>query len=41
MSRTARVHEGRTGIERITGDNVDISEWLPFEFYNVVWYWHV
>jgi hypothetical protein len=40
MSRTARGPEGRTGIERITGDSVDISEWLDFKFYDVVWYWH-
>jgi hypothetical protein len=40
MSRTARGPEGRTGVERLTGDSVDISEWLDFEFYDLVWYWH-
>jgi hypothetical protein len=39
MSRTARGKEGRTGIERLTGNSVDISEWLDFEFYDIVWYW--
>jgi hypothetical protein len=39
MSRTARGREGRTGIERLTGNSVDISEWLDFEFYDIVWYW--
>jgi hypothetical protein len=28
MSRTARSREGRTGIERLTGDSIDISEWV-------------
>jgi hypothetical protein len=40
MSRTARGPENRTGIERLTGDSVDISEWLDFEFYDLVWFWH-
>jgi hypothetical protein len=40
MSRTARGSEGRTGIERLTGDSIDISEWLDFEFYDLIWYWH-
>jgi hypothetical protein len=39
MSRTARGKEGRTGVERLTGNSVDISEWLDFEFYDIVWYW--
>ena len=37
-SRTAG-RDGRTGLERITGDTVDISEWLEFEFYDIVRYW--
>jgi hypothetical protein len=40
MSRTARGSEHRTGIERLTGDTVDISEWLDFELYDPVWYMH-
>ena len=39
MSRTARGEDKRTGIERITGDTPDISEWLDFEFYSPVWFW--
>ena len=30
-----------TGMERITGDTTDISEWLEFEFYDLCWYWDV
>jgi hypothetical protein len=40
MSRTARGSQGCTGVERLTGDSVDISEWIDFEFYDIVWYWH-
>ena len=39
MSRTARGEDKRTGIERITGDTPDISEWLDFDFYDPVWFW--
>ena len=31
--------DGRTALERITGDTTDISEWLEFEFYDICWYW--
>ena len=27
---------GRTSLERLTGDMIDISEWLEFEFYYLV-----
>ena len=37
-SRTAG-RDGLTGLERITGDTVDISEWLEFKFYDIVRYW--
>lgn len=37
-SRTAS-KDGRTPFERITGDTIDISEWLEFEFYDICWYW--
>jgi hypothetical protein len=37
-SRTAN-KEGRTGIERVTGDTADISDWIEFEFYDLVKYW--
>ena len=26
-------------LERLTGDTIDISEWMEFEFYNLVWFW--
>lgn len=39
MSRTARGSDQRTGLERITGETPDISEWLDFGFYDLVWYW--
>ena len=39
MSRTARGTEKRTGLERITGDTPDISEWIDFDFYDPVWFW--
>jgi hypothetical protein len=26
------------GLKQITGDMVDISEWLDFDFYNYAWY---
>jgi hypothetical protein len=29
----------RPGIERVTGNTIDISEWLDFDFYDRVWYW--
>ena len=38
-SRTARGTGDRTGIERLTGDSIDISDWVDFEFYDLVWYW--
>ena len=39
ISRIARGPDGRTGIEELTGDTPDISEWLDFDFYDLVWYW--
>jgi hypothetical protein len=38
-SRTASITDGRTGMERITGDTCDISEWIDFSFYDLCWYW--
>ena len=37
-SRTAKPG-ARTGIEVLTGETPDISEWLDFEFYDLCWYW--
>ena len=39
MSRTYNRKLGRTGIEHITGETPDISEWADFGFYDRVWYW--
>ena len=39
ISRTASGPDGRTGVERVTGDSVDISEWIDFSFYDLVWFW--
>jgi hypothetical protein len=41
MSRMSKGSDSRPGIEVLTGDTVDISEWLDFEFYDLVWYWHL
>ena len=27
------------GIEKVTGDTVDITEWLDFSFYDLVWFY--
>lgn len=40
-SRMCRHNNTYTGFERITGDTIDISEWLDFEFYDICKYWDV
>jgi hypothetical protein len=30
--------DGRSGHEEVTGNTPDISEWLDFEFYDLVWW---
>jgi hypothetical protein len=30
--------DGHTGYEEVTGNTPDISEWLDFEFYDLVWW---
>jgi hypothetical protein len=37
-SNSSRGLEGRCPLERITGETVDISEYLDFSFYDWVWY---
>jgi hypothetical protein len=37
---TARASTGRPGMEKFTGNTINISEWLDFEFYDLVWYWN-
>ena len=39
QSRMCRNNTTCSGMERITGDTPDISEWLEFEFYDLCWYW--
>ncbi len=41
LSRMCRHNNTFSGMERITGDTQDISEWLDFEFYDLCWYWDV
>ena len=41
LSRLCRHGTTISGIERITGDTPDISEWIEFEFYDLCWYWDV
>jgi hypothetical protein len=31
--------DGRSGYEQVTGETCNISEWLDFEFYDLVWWW--
>ena len=38
LSRMARASDRRTGYEEVTGQTPDISEWLDFEFYDLVWW---
>ena len=30
--------DGRPALELLTGDTIDISEWLEFDFYDLVWF---
>jgi hypothetical protein len=38
LSRTSRGDGDGTGIESLTGNSPDISEWLDFGFYDLLWY---
>jgi hypothetical protein len=40
LSRTSRGDGDRTGIEVLTGNTPDISEWLDFSFYDLIWFYH-
>ena len=31
--------DGRPPLEKITGDTIDLSEYLDFDVYDPVWYW--
>ena len=37
LNRIPRGNSGRTGLEIVTGETPDISEWIDFEFYDRVW----
>ena len=37
----SRGHDDRTGYERLNGKTPDISEWLDFTFYDLVWYYNL
>ena len=39
LTRMSRGADGRSGYEEVTGETPDISEWLDFEFYDIVWWW--
>ena len=38
MSRTARGPLGRTGVVRISGNTMDITEWIDFKMNDLVWF---
>ena len=39
MSRTARGDNLTPGLEELVGHTIDVSEWLDFGFYDLVWWW--
>ena len=39
LNRIPHGQQQRTGIEMVTGETPDISEWIDFEFYDRVWYY--
>jgi hypothetical protein len=39
LTEMSRGNDGRSGYEQVTGKTPDISEWLDFEFYDLVWWW--
>jgi hypothetical protein len=38
LSRMARGNNRRTGYEEVTGQTPDISKWMDFAFYDLVWW---
>jgi hypothetical protein len=38
LNRIPRGSQQRTGLEMVTGQTPDISEWIDFEFYDCVWF---
>jgi hypothetical protein len=42
LTRISRGNDGRSGyeqVEHVTGETPNISEWLDFEFYDLIWWW--
>jgi hypothetical protein len=39
LNRIPRGSQQRTGLEMVTGQTPDISEWIDFEFYDRVWFY--
>jgi hypothetical protein len=39
LTRMSCGDDSRSGYELVTGKTPDISEWLDFEFYDLVWWW--
>jgi hypothetical protein len=39
LTRMSCGDDSRSGYEQVTGKTPNISEWLDFEFYNLVWWW--
>ena len=32
--------DGCSALEQLTKDTIDISDWMEFEFYDLVWFWN-
>ena len=32
--------DGRPPLEHLAGDTIEISEWMEFDFYEIVWFWN-
>jgi hypothetical protein len=39
LTRMSRGDDSRSGYEQVTGETPDISKWLDFEFYDLLWWW--
>ncbi len=39
LTRISHGDNGRSGYQQVTGKIPNISEWLDFEFYDLVWCW--
>jgi radical SAM superfamily enzyme YgiQ (UPF0313 family) len=38
MQQISQGPDGRTSYKQVTGNTLDISKWLDFDFYDLVWY---